>query len=42
MFTLAHVAEANWSHAKVERFVQLRGEKTTGHIMVIDNDGLLA
>ena len=42
MFNLAHVAVANWSHPKVVRFVQLRCEKATGRIVVIDNDALLA
>ena len=41
MFKLAHVSVVNWSHAKVVRFVQLRGEKATGHIVLIDNDHLL-
>jgi len=40
-FILAHVAVADWSHAKVVRFVQLRCEKTTGQIMLIDRDRLL-
>jgi hypothetical protein len=40
-FILAHVAVADWSHAKVVRFVQLRCEKTTGQIVLIDRDRLL-
>ena len=41
-FTLAHVTVANWAHAKVVRFVQLRCEKATGHIVLINYDHLLA
>jgi len=40
-FYLAHVAVANWSHVKVVRFVQMRDEKATGQILVIDRDQLL-
>jgi hypothetical protein len=40
-FNLAHVAVANWSHARAVRFVQLRCENVTGRIAVTDHDGLL-
>jgi hypothetical protein len=40
-FILAHVVLADWSHAKVVRFIQLHCEKTTGQIIVIDRDQLL-
>jgi len=40
-FILAYVAVADWSHVKVVRFVQLRCDKPTGQIVVIDRDQLL-
>jgi hypothetical protein len=41
VFKLAHISVVNWSHPKVVRFVQLRCEKATGHIVIVDNDELL-